>query len=53
VNIGAACTFMWAGNMSVSQQSVLPVAAGGRGNVSGSYEDSWFTIANLNLTWKF
>jgi len=53
VNIGAACTFMWAGNMSVNQQSLLPVAAGGRGNISGSFEDSWFTFANINLTWKF
>lgn len=53
VNIGAACTFMWSGNMSVNQQSALPVALGGRGNVSGSYEDAWFTIANINLTWKF
>ena len=53
VNIGAACTFMWAGNMSVNQQSALPVALGGRGNVSGSYEDAWFTFANINLTWKF
>jgi len=53
VNIGAACTFLWAGNMSVNQQSTLPVAAGGRGNVSGSFEDAWFTFANVNLTWKF
>jgi long-chain fatty acid transport protein len=53
VNIGAACTFMWAGNMSVDQTSALPVALGGRGNVSGSYEDAWFTFANINLTWKF
>ncbi|HEX5219012.1 MAG TPA: outer membrane protein transport protein [Verrucomicrobiae bacterium] len=53
VNIGAACTFMWCGNMSVNQQSLLPVALGGRGNVSGSFEDAWFTIANVNLTWTF
>ena len=53
VNIGAACTFMWSGNMSVNQQSLLPVALGGRGNISGAYEDAWFTIAGVNLTWQF
>jgi long-chain fatty acid transport protein len=53
VNVGAACTFMWAGDMSVNQTSALPVAAGGRGNVSGSFDNTWFTIANVNLNWKF
>lgn len=53
VNIGAACTFMWAGDMSVNQTSALPVLAGGRGDVSGSFDNAWFTVANLNLTWKF
>jgi hypothetical protein len=24
-----------------------------RGRVSGSYNDAWFTIANLNLTYRF
>jgi len=31
----------------------LPVAAGGRGDVSGSFDNAWFTFANLNLTWSF
>lgn len=53
VNIGAACTFMWAGDMAVTQTSALPVALGGRGDVSGSFDDAFFTIANLNLTWTF
>jgi long-chain fatty acid transport protein len=49
VNIGAACTLMWAGNMSVDQGTDSSL----RGRVSGSYNDAWFTIANVNLTWKF
>jgi len=49
VNVGAACTFMWAGNMSVDQGTDASL----RGRVSGSYQDAWFTIANVNLTWKF
>jgi len=53
VNLGAACTFMWAGDMSVNQTSALPVGLGGRGNVSGSFDNAWFTVANVNLTWKF
>lgn len=53
VNLGAACTFLWAGNMSVNQTSTLPPALGGRGDVSGSFDDAWFTFANINLTWKF
>jgi long-chain fatty acid transport protein len=53
VNLGAAYTFLWAGDMSVDQQSVLPVAAGGRGRVSGSYDDAWFNFITVNLTWKF
>jgi len=53
VSIGAACTFLWAGDMSVNQTSTLPVAAGGRGDVSGSFDNAWFTFANLNLTWRF
>ncbi|MBP9902477.1 MAG: outer membrane protein transport protein [Verrucomicrobia subdivision 3 bacterium] len=49
VNIGAAYTFMWAGNMAVDQGADLTL----RGRVAGSYEDAWFSFANLNLTWKF
>lgn len=49
VNLGAACTFMWAGNMSVDQGDDLAL----RGRVSGSFDNAWFTFANANLTWKF
>jgi long-chain fatty acid transport protein len=53
VNVGAACTVMWAGDMAVDQDSTLPAALGGRGRVSGSYEDAWFSVTSLNLTWNF
>jgi long-chain fatty acid transport protein len=53
VNLGAAYTFLWAGDMSVDQQSTLPVVAGGRGRVSGAYNDAWFNFITANLTWKF
>lgn len=49
VNLGAAYTFIWAGDMSVDQGADLSL----RGRVSGSYDDAWFSFATLNLTWKF
>lgn len=49
VNIGAGYTFLWAGDMPVDQGTDLSL----RGRVSGSFSDAWFSIAALNLTWKF
>ena len=47
VSLGAAYEFMWAGDMPVTQDSAY------RGQVSGSFNDSWFSFFDLNLTWKF
>ena len=47
VSLGAAYEFMWAGDMKVNQDSAY------RGRVAGSFEDSWFSFFDLNLTWKF
>lgn len=49
ITVGAAYTFMWAGDMSVDQGTDLSL----RGRVSGAYENAWFSVAALNLTWKF
>jgi long-chain fatty acid transport protein len=49
INIGAAYTFMWVGDMSVDQGTDTSI----RGRVSGSYDNAWFSLATLNLTWKF
>lgn len=49
INVGAAYTFLWAGDMSVDQGTDVSL----RGRVAGSYEDAWFNFINLNLTWKF
>jgi long-chain fatty acid transport protein len=49
VNLGAAYTFMWAGDMTVDQGTDASL----RGRVSGAYNSVWFSIASLNLTWKF
>lgn len=47
VNLGVAYEFLWAGDMSVEQDS--PV----RGRVAGAYEDAWFSFFNVNLAWRF
>lgn len=47
VSLGAAYEFMWAGDMPVNQDSAY------RGRVAGSFDDSWFSFFDLNLTWKF
>lgn len=49
INIGAATTFGWGGDMSVDQGSDTSL----RGRVSGSYDDTWYMFTSLNLTWKF
>jgi long-chain fatty acid transport protein len=49
LNAGAACTFVWAGDMAVDQGSDASL----RGRVSGSFNDAWFTFINLNMTYKF
>ncbi len=49
VDVGAGCTFLWAGDMPVDQGSDSSL----RGRVAGSFNNAWFTFASLNLTWKF
>ena len=46
VNLGAAYEFMWAGDMPVTQNSAY------RGNVSGGFNDTWFSFFTLNLSWR-
>lgn len=47
IDLGAAYEFMWMGDMPVTQSSAF------RGDVSGSFNDTWFSFFNLNLTWRF
>lgn len=49
VNLGAAYTFLWAGDMSVDQGTDASM----RGRVSGSYDNAWFSFITVNLTWRF
>ena len=49
VNVGAAATYLWTGDMPVNQGTDQSL----RGRVSGSFDNSWIAFVNLNLTWKF
>jgi long-chain fatty acid transport protein len=49
VNVNGAYEFLWAGDLPVTQGSDSSL----RGQVSGSYNNAWFSFVTLNLTWKF
>jgi long-chain fatty acid transport protein len=49
MNVNAAYEFLWGGDMAVDQGSDNSM----RGKVSGSFADSWFSFATVNLTWAF
>ncbi len=49
VNLWAAYEFVWGGNLPVDQGTEGSL----RGRVAGTYEDTWQSFFNLNLTWKF
>jgi long-chain fatty acid transport protein len=49
LDLGAAYQFMWCGDMPVNQGSPLAY----RGQVSGSYNNAWFSFLTVNLTWRF
>jgi len=49
LTLGADFTLMWMGDMSVSQGS--PTSR--RGLVQGSYDNAFFTIFNLNASYRF
>jgi long-chain fatty acid transport protein len=49
INISAAETFMWIGDLSVDQGINVSL----RGRVSGSFDDAWSSVTALSLIWKF
>jgi hypothetical protein len=50
---GVAAEYLYGGTLDTNQQSRLPVAVGGRGNLVGSYDNvSTFFLA-LYGNWKF
>jgi len=47
LNVNLAYEFMWLGDMSVNQSG--PV----RGDLNGGFENAWFSVFTVNVTWKF
>lgn len=50
---GVAATYIHGGTGTVNQQALLPVVAGGRGNVVGSFDDIGILYMSANFNWKF
>ncbi len=50
---GVAAEYMQGGNLDVDERGTVPVALGGRGNVSGSYDNigTFFLAGSFN--WSF
>lgn len=50
---GVAAEYLQGDTISTNKRSILPVAAGGRGDVVGSYEDSDVVFLSAHANWKF
>jgi long-chain fatty acid transport protein len=50
---GVAAEYLYGGTLDVNKQSAAPVAAGGRGNLSGSYNNTGVFFVSANASWKF
>ena len=51
--IGFAYEYLYSGNPSISKSGQLPLALGGRGDLSGSYPNMSIQYFTTNVTWKF
>lgn len=47
VDLGFAYTFIWSGDMAVNQTSPF------RGDLSGAFEDVWFSFVSITGRWQF
>lgn len=50
---GVAAEYLRGGTLKVNQQSTLPVALGGRGNLVGEYDNINTFFLSANFNWKF
>jgi len=50
---GLATEYMYGGNLDVNTQSAVPVAAGGRGNLVGSYDNISTLFFSIYGNWQF
>jgi long-chain fatty acid transport protein len=50
---GVAGEYLYGGTLDVSTQSALPVLAGGRGDLDGSYDSTGTFFIAANFNWRF
>jgi len=50
---GFAAEYLYGGTLDVNIQSQVPVAAGGRGNLVGSYDNTGVLFMGVYANWKF
>jgi long-chain fatty acid transport protein len=50
---GVAAEYLYGGTLDTNLQSTLPVGAGGRGNLVGSYEDIGTVFLGIYANWTF
>jgi long-chain fatty acid transport protein len=50
---GVSGELQYGGSLDTSIQSQVPVAAGGRGNLVGSYDNIWTVLVSAYGSWKF
>ena len=51
--LGFAYEYLYSGNPDFSKSGNIPLALGGRGNLSGSYPNSSIQYLSANVAWKF
>ena len=50
---GVAAEYLYGGSLNVNQHSIVPVALGGRGDLTGSFEHTAVYFLSANWAWKF
>ena len=53
VKWGIAGELLYGGTLDVNQRSVLPPAAGGRGDLAGSYSNTASVVVSVYGNWSF
>ncbi len=52
-NWGVSAEYVYGGTLDVEQRSNAPVALGGRGDLTGSYNNTGMLFLAANFNWKF
>jgi hypothetical protein len=50
---GFAAEYLYGGSLDTNIQSQVPVAAGGRGNLVGSYDNTGVLFMSVYANWRF